>query len=104
MKKFGARIMLERVARNRGILDKHLKVGDVLTHTCLFDCLEEHVFCGRDELWLLGTPTDDTCKISGEREGEVKRISPTNVTHVNRVPLESFPNGARLRDHLKAER
>jgi hypothetical protein len=100
-KKNEALVMLERIARNRDILDKHLKVGDVLTHTCLFECLEEHVFSGRDDLWLLGTPTDDTRKISGEREGEQKRISPMNVTHINRIPLERYPSAGRLRELLK---
>lgn len=98
-----AHVMLERLARNRSILDKHLKVGDVLTHTGLFDCLEEHVFCSREDLWLLATPTDDTRKITGGREGELKQISPLNVTHLNRIPLERFPGAGRLRDLLKAE-
>jgi hypothetical protein len=83
---------LQRFMQNRRVLDAHLKVGDVLTHRRCLGILEEHVFTARDGRWLCGTPTADTCTISGideaDRAQPVRDISPLNVTHLNRVPLE----------------
>jgi hypothetical protein len=84
--------MHELLARNRRILDQHLQVGDTLTHTDEIGCMEEHVFVGRDGLWLLGTPTVDTLRIGGRGNAEVPvQISALTITHLNRVPLERVP-------------
>lgn len=89
-----AEAQLARMAQNRRILDKHLKEGDVLTHVRCLGCLEEHRFTGRDGIWLCGTPTTDTLRLSGlvgsARANAARDISPLNVTHVNRVPLEAL--------------
>jgi hypothetical protein len=92
--------VLERLAQRRRVLDAHLKVGDVLTHTRCMGSIEEHVFTGRDGIWLCGRPTLDTRKLGGLQGGAkanaVNDISPGNVTHLNRVPLESVPLLASL--------
>lgn len=92
---------LKRFRHNRRVLDAHLKVGDVLTHRRCLGILEEHVYTARDGRWLCGTPTSDTCAISGIDEADralpVRDISPLNVTHLNRVPLESLTLLAQLR-------
>ena len=46
----------ERIA----ILERHLGLGTLLTHTRCGGCLEEHVFTGRDGAWLCGKPTRET--------------------------------------------
>lgn len=96
-----AQAQLERLAANRRLLDAHLQLGDVLTHTRCMGCLEEHVFSGRDGIWLCGTPTADTRKLSGmkgsAKSNSARDISPLNVTHVNRVPLESLSFLAAVR-------
>jgi hypothetical protein len=101
-----AQALLERLAENRRLLDVHLKVGDVLTHTRCMGCLEEHVFTGRDGIWLCGTPTADTRKMDrlkgGARANAVNDISPVNVTHLNRVPLENVPFLASLNTQEKS--
>lgn len=70
-----------------------LKAGDVLTHTRCMGCLEEHIFIGWDGLWMVGIPTKDTMllgNLSGkDTDHVVNDISPGNVTHINRVPVES---------------
>jgi hypothetical protein len=67
--------------------------------------IEEHAFTSLDGVWLCGTPTHDTRKLSGLTGGAkanaVNDISPGNVTHVNRVPLENLPFMASL--HLDKE-
>jgi hypothetical protein len=101
-----AQAQLELLAKNRRYLDEHLKAGDVLTHTRCMGCLEEHVFTGRDGIWLCGTPTADTRKLSGlkgsAQANAVNDISPLNVTHVNRVPLENLSFLARCQAQQKA--
>lgn len=74
-------------------LRRFIKQGDVLTHTRCMGCLEEHAFIGWDGIWLVGIPTKDTMKF-GDLDGRdtdhvVNDISPGNVTHINRVPIES---------------
>lgn len=101
MKKTEAHILLERIARNRDILDTHLKVGDVLTHKTMLGCLEEHTFTERDDIWLVGVPTEDTRKFTGQAEGAEKRISPLNITHINRAPIERYPTAAKIRDLIR---
>lgn len=70
-----------------------LKEGDVLTHTRCMGCLEEHSFIGWDGLWIVGIPTKDTMRLSDLRGKDtdhvVNDISPGNVTHINRVPVEN---------------
>lgn len=101
-----ARARLEKLAANRLLLDAYLQLGDVLTHTRCMGCLEEHVFTGYDGAWLCGTPTPDTRKLEGlkgsAKSNTVQDISPLNVTHVNRVPLESLKFLAAVRTNAPA--
>ena len=70
-----------------------VKIGDILTHTRCMGGVEEHVYTGSDGPWLCGRPTTDTMLIEGPEgtsaENEVNDISPENVTHINRVPVEN---------------
>lgn len=74
---------------------RHLKPGVVLTHARCMGCVEEHVYTGKDGIWLCGYPTVDTYKMS-KMDGKRKRdcltndISPTSVTHVNRIPIDAL--------------
>ena len=77
---------LERIS----VLAKYLKPGDTITHVGCGGIYEEHIFTGRNEYWLRGVPTEDTVRLSGDA-GELSDISPANVTHINRVPLEAVP-------------
>jgi hypothetical protein len=61
--------------------------GDVITHTRCGGYIEEHVFCGLKSGRELNEaqPTKDTKKFGGYAAND---ISPRNVTHVNRMPVE----------------
>jgi hypothetical protein len=55
--------------------------------------LEEHVYLGDDGPWFRGRPTKDTMlmeRLEGSaEENDVNDIFPSNVTHINRVPIEN---------------
>lgn len=77
------------------ILEQFLKVGDTITHTRCAGTIQEHFFSHREGPWLCGDPTDDTMRLE-DMDGEagdwwVNDISPNNVTHINRVPLDAVP-------------
>lgn len=69
-----------------------IKEGDVITHTRCIGCVEEHVFTRMKGRWLCGIPTRDTMILSqmtGRRSNnETDDISPKNITHINRVPVD----------------
>ncbi len=65
-----------------------VKLGDTLTHTRCMGCVEEHIYTGDDGRWLCGKPTRDTVRLGGSKH-EINDISPCNVTHINRVPVEA---------------
>jgi hypothetical protein len=71
------------------LVKKHVKVGDILTHTMCMGIISEHYFTRYDGNWLCGNPTSDTAKLAGPKfeEYEVNDIAPINVTHINRVPV-----------------
>lgn len=66
------------------LLRRHLKIGDLLTHTRCMGSLEEHVFTGWNGHWLCGRRTAETKKYSKFSSKLVDDIAPMNVTHVNR--------------------
>ena len=80
----------ERRAAAERILAKYLKVGDLIMHTRCMGVVEEHRYTGRDGIWLCGKPTTDTIRFGGS-SFPINDISPLNVTHINRVPLEVVP-------------
>lgn len=68
--------------------------GDILTHTRCMGLVEEHRFTGFDGPWMCGQATSDTARLAvlgSERahgaRGWTNDIAPTNVTHINRVPV-----------------
>ncbi|KVV40930.1 hypothetical protein WT27_13475 [Burkholderia territorii] len=69
-----------------------VKRGDILTHTRCLGCLEEHIFEAFDGEWLCGWPTTDTKRLEGcsprSRGTYANDISPANVTHINRMPVD----------------
>lgn len=73
------------------ILKKHLKPGDLITHTRCLGVLGEHYFYRWDDkdVWICGKPTLDTVKCGGS-DFETDKIHPLNVTYVNRVPVENL--------------
>ena len=81
-------------ARNLVLLEKHLKPGDLLTHTRCCGILAEHRFTRWIILWkedgpvkwLEGHATAHITRYCGER-GISDDISPLNVTHLNRMPI-----------------
>lgn len=75
-------------AEYEGKVRSLIKLGDTLTHTRCMGCVEEHVYIGDDGYWLRGKPCKDTIRLGGSRY-EVNDISPCNVTHINRVPVEA---------------
>ena len=79
-----------RLAVIEEILQVHLEVGDIVTHTRCAGILEEHAYTGRDGTWLCGKPTRDTTRIGGTSY-PANDIHPRNVTHINRVPLDVVP-------------
>lgn len=83
------------------LVKRLVKPGDVLTHTRCMGIIEEHEFTSWSGKWMCGIPTRDTFLFGGANgiPSEGKRtsiwnladdISPTNVTHINRVPVESI--------------
>lgn len=77
------------------LLQEHLNVGDTITHTRCMGCLEEHLYTGRDGVWLCGKPTRETVRLGGST-GSANDIHPRNVTHINRVPIDSVPFLAKV--------
>lgn len=78
------------------LVRKHLKRGDLITHTRCMGLLEEHIFAETRGHWLCGTATPDTRRMA-RMEGKVHGatgfaddISPLNVTHINRVPVDAL--------------
>lgn len=69
-----------------------VKRGDVLTHTRCLGLIEEHIFEVFDGEWLCGWPTADTKRLEGRsprsRGVYANDISPANVTHINRTPID----------------
>ncbi|HDR9174316.1 hypothetical protein VI03_25500 [Burkholderia vietnamiensis] len=69
-----------------------VKRGDIVTHTRCLGCLEEHIFEAFDGEWLCGWPTPDTKRLEGRsprsRGAYANDISPANVTHINRTPID----------------
>lgn len=80
----------ERRAAAERILAGYIKVGDLITHTRCMGIIEEHRYTGRDGQWLCGEPTADTVRFGGSSIS-INDISPLNVTHINRVPLDVVP-------------
>lgn len=72
------------------ILKKHLKPGDLITHVRCMGYMEEHRFIRwYNDTWICGKPTSDTVRCGGSRI-IADDISPRNVTHVNREPVENL--------------
>lgn len=70
------------------IVKKHLRPGDLITHTVCMGELQEHVFTGYDGNWLCGKPTKLTVKYGTCVNKYTNDISPDNITHINRQPVE----------------
>lgn len=85
----------------RQIVAEHLRAGDTITHERCMGIIEEHIFDGRDGAWLCGRPTHDTRRLARLVDEVIERratdISPGNVTHINRVPVEAVPMLAEIR-------
>lgn len=89
--------LLDREARKQrhtDILQRHLRVGDLLTHTRCVGIVSEHRFVkwetGGNWKWLTGKITSTTKKCGHETAKFADDISPFNVTHVNRVPINDL--------------
>lgn len=81
------------------ILEQFLKPGDTITHTRCMGCVEEHVYIEGEGPWLCGRATPDTIRIEGwdlADDHYTDDISPANVTHINRTPLDAVPFLAKL--------
>ena len=74
------------VSEHEALVRKLVKPGDTLTHTRCMGIIEEHIYTGNGDRWLCGKPTRDTLRLGGSKY-EVNDITPTNVTHINRVPV-----------------
>lgn len=72
----------------RAMVCRLVKPGDVLTHTRCMGTIEEHVYTRNDGNWLCGTPTEESLRL-GCPPGDANDISPLNVTHINRVPVDT---------------
>lgn len=78
------------------LLQPYLEEGVTITHTVCMGTLKEHVLVDFEQLgmgpigmiWLTGYPTGDTMRIDGAAFTLADDISPMNVTHVNRVPID----------------
>lgn len=77
------------------IVNRLLQVGDFVTHTRCMGLLEEHIVTGREGEWICGNATSNTAwmarhfkKTGHGATGWTNNISPLNVTHINRVPVE----------------
>lgn len=73
--------------KHAGKVRKAVKPGDLITHTRCMGCIEEHIFQGFDGQWMMGKATATTKKFGGM---DAEDIFPGNVTHINRVPIESL--------------
>jgi hypothetical protein len=69
------------------LIEKYLRIGDTITHTRCCGFVEEHIYTGHDGPWLCGKPTKDTKRLGGLKS-DVNDISPKNVTHINRNPVD----------------
>lgn len=80
-----------------------LRVGDTITHTRCMGCIEEHIFTrygeGRTSRWLCGKPTRDTIRLGGTKH-EADDIAFSNVTHINRIPVDVCEYAAEFADRL----
>lgn len=74
-------------AEHEALVRELVKPGDTLTHTRCMGTIEEHVYTGNDGHWLCGKPTRDTVRLGGSKY-EANDIAPSNVTHINRTPVE----------------
>ena len=77
-----------------------VRPGDTLTHTRCMGCLEEHLYTGDDGPWLCGRPTKDTVRLGGSKE-PTNDISPHNVTHINRIPIEAVPIAIEFQSRVR---
>lgn len=66
-----------------------LKPGDTITHVVCLGVVQEHIFTSEEGVWLCGDPTRDTKRLDFTA-GKVYDIHPSSVTHINRVPVESY--------------
>ena len=77
-------------AEHTALVLKHLRPGDVITHTVCLGLVEEHIFTRLDGRWLCGAATKDTRAMEKRGHGSTgtrNDISPQNVTHINRIPV-----------------
>ena len=75
-------------AKHEARVRRMVKLGDTLTHTRCLGCIEEYIYTGIEGSWLRGKPTAVTHRLGGSMH-EANDISPRNVTHINRVVVES---------------
>lgn len=68
----------------------YLKPGVIITHTRCLGVIEEHFFTGFDGLALCGKATPDSIALGASSCGIANDISPRNVTHINRFPVEEL--------------
>ncbi|MDD5056555.1 MAG: hypothetical protein PHQ60_02180 [Sideroxydans sp.] len=82
---------VEEKAKHEELVRRFVKIGDTLTHTRCMGCVEEHIYTGTTNdtyAWLCGKPTRDTVRLGGSKY-IVNDITPGNVTHINRIPVEA---------------
>lgn len=72
------------------LVKKHIKTGDLITHTCCLGAIAEHYFTEWDGYWMCGNPTKETKKYFGCDNTIINDISPTDVTHINRQLVENI--------------
>jgi hypothetical protein len=76
-----------------------LREGDTLTHTRCCGTFEEHVFTGFSGRWICGVPTKDTKRLGGS-EFAANDIFPSNVTHINRTPVDICIHDVQFKDRI----
>lgn len=84
-----------------------LREGDTITHTRCMGYVEEHIFTKYDEgptrRWLCGKPTKDTVRLGGPKY-EADDIAFSNVTHINRVPVDVCEYAVQFADRIEASK
>lgn len=93
---------IEALKAKTELLQRHLKPGDLVTHTRCMGILSEHVFAewiwsskvkdpsGYRLSWLRGRATSQSMKYSHESWRMADDISPFNVIHINRIPVDQL--------------
>lgn len=94
MKKRLTKTQKERIL----IVQKYLKVGDLITCTRCGGELAEFTFMGRDGHWLIGKATRETMKHNTFVELKTTDIAEIHVTHINRQQVEALPFLEKLND------